>query len=124
MEETAVPSRRITGRAGSSDGYTTAGRVAALIAAAIFVVVLVTGCSRPRLASRPLTSEELIWSEVIRRSYPDWTPPYYFPAADESPVRMTGDAAGSDFQRTVRDTAPAAPEAVQPREDPQFVPAE
>lgn len=50
----------------------------------LILVVAASGCRHTRLASRPLTEEELEWSQIIRTSYRSWRPPYYAPL-EESP---------------------------------------
>ncbi|MBN2451908.1 MAG: hypothetical protein JXR77_16090 [Lentisphaeria bacterium] len=51
------------------------------VAVLVMAVALGAGCSRPRLASRPLTEVEREWASIVRTSYPGWTPPYYAPTA-------------------------------------------
>ena len=80
--------------------------------------VVAGGCAGPRLASRPLTDEQLEWTSFIRASYRGWQPPNYSttfsPAAGLLPV-------------TPLDGVPSAPAARPmpgiPGGDVEFVPA-
>jgi len=48
------------------------------------LVLMLSGCTGPRLVSRPLTPEEFAWSLVIHGSYPAWKPPYFSPLSGEA----------------------------------------
>lgn len=63
-----------------------------LIAVALLAGTIgtVSGCRRPGLASRALTSQEAQWAELIRGSYPAWNRPYFSPVKE-----LQSDAAGA-----------------------------
>lgn len=39
------------------------------------LILFLTACSGPRLASRPMTAEEAAWAGAIDAWYPGWRPP-------------------------------------------------
>lgn len=81
--------------------------------AAALLGVSLGGCVQPRLASRPLTEEQMEWMSFIRASYPGWRAPYYSPAVASDPL------AAPVASSPAGDSVPAAPVR-----DVEFVPAE
>ncbi|NOY80800.1 MAG: hypothetical protein GXP31_07320 [Kiritimatiellaeota bacterium] len=68
------------------------------------------GCTRTRLAKRPLAPYERAWSELIRHSYPRWHPPAYPEVA--RPDRPTSQSVPAPQAPSV-DRAPAATQDVE-----------
>jgi len=94
--------------------------VCGAVLGAAFLALLVGGCAQPRLASRPLTEEQMEWASYIRASYPGWKPPYYSTAVERSPDVVPVPAAPGTA------VAPAAVQPVPagPAGQAEFVPAE
>ncbi len=87
--------------------------------AAALLAVSLGGCVQPRLASRPLTGEQMEWMSFIRASYPGWRAPYYSPAVTSEPMAAPVSSSAAALASPAGDSVPAAPVR-----DVEFVPAE
>ncbi len=80
----------------------------------VSMILLLGGCSRPKLVSRPMSPREFGWSLSIRKNYSAWRPPYFSPVAE-------GQAAQTDPGNG--EEAVPAPAPV-PRQGPATLPDE
>lgn len=64
----------------------------------VAMATTLAGCARPRLAARPLTSEERFWGEAIQGWYPGWRAPYLAPSRPALDGAATESAPAADAE--------------------------